>query len=76
MQNTRHIKLILAPLATLSHGALRRAIYFFGGCDEYYTEMIHAPTLLNAARLKNIICGKAPNHKKSCGSSRARMPNV
>lgn len=33
-------------MATLSHQALRNVIYNFGGCDEYYTEMIQAGTLL------------------------------
>ena len=41
------MKLILAPMATLSHEAFRRAVESFGGCDEYFTEMINAPSLLN-----------------------------
>lgn len=41
------MKLILAPMATLSHEAFRRAVERFGGCDEYFTEMINAPSLLN-----------------------------
>lgn len=41
------MRLILAPMATLSHEGLRRAVARFGGCDEYYTEMIHAASLLN-----------------------------
>lgn len=41
------MKLFLAPMATLTHTALRSLIYSFGGCDEYYTEMIQAGTLLN-----------------------------
>ena len=44
--STTQTKLLLAPMATLSHEALRRAVHYFGGCDEYYTEMIHAPSLL------------------------------
>ena len=36
----------LAPMAELSHRALRELIEGFGGCDEYYTEMISAPALL------------------------------
>ena len=39
-------KLMLAPMATVSHEAFRRAVARFGGCDEYVTEMIHAPSLL------------------------------
>jgi tRNA-dihydrouridine synthase len=34
------MKLICAPMATLSHPAFRILIEKFGGCDEYYTEMI------------------------------------
>ncbi len=40
-------KLICAPMATLSHEAFRRTIEKFGSCDEYFTEMINAPSLLN-----------------------------
>ncbi len=40
-------KLICAPMATLSHEAFRRCIESFGGCDEYFTEMINASSLIN-----------------------------
>lgn len=40
------MKLLLAPMATISHEAFRRAVTRFGGCDELYNEMIHAPSLL------------------------------
>ena len=33
-------------MATLSHEAHRRLIEKFGGCDEYFTEMINAGSLL------------------------------
>lgn len=33
-------------MATLSHEAFRRMIEKFGGCDEYFTEMINAGSLL------------------------------
>ncbi|MDR2028864.1 MAG: tRNA-dihydrouridine synthase family protein, partial [Treponema sp.] len=36
----------LAPMAEISHRALRELIASFGGCDEYYTEMISAGALL------------------------------
>ncbi|MBP5751686.1 MAG: tRNA-dihydrouridine synthase family protein [Treponema sp.] len=39
-------RLILAPMATLSHEAFRMAVEEFGGADEYFTEMIHAPSLI------------------------------
>ena len=41
------LRLICGPMATLSHEAFRRAVERFGGCDEYFTEMINAPSLLN-----------------------------
>ena len=41
------MKLVCAPMATLSHEAFRHAVEEFGGCDEYFTEMINAPSLLN-----------------------------
>ena len=40
-------KLICGPMATLSHEGFRRIVESFGGCDEYYTEMMNAPSLLN-----------------------------
>ncbi|MBQ1662009.1 MAG: tRNA-dihydrouridine synthase family protein [Treponema sp.] len=41
------MRLICAPMATLSHEAFRRTAERFPGCDEYFTEMINAPSLLN-----------------------------
>ena len=41
------MKLICAPMATLSHPASRILIEKFGGCDEYFNEMINAPSLLH-----------------------------
>lgn len=41
------MKLICAPMATLSHEAFRISVEGFGGCDEYFTEMINASSLLN-----------------------------
>ncbi len=46
------VSLILAPMATLSHEALRRTVERFGGCDEYYTEMIHAASLINGGKFE------------------------
>ncbi len=40
------MNLIFAPMATLSHEAFRHCIYRFGFCTEYYTEMIHASSLI------------------------------
>ena len=41
-------KLICGPMATISHPAFRILVEQFGGCDEYYNEMINAGSLLNA----------------------------
>lgn len=40
------MKLICGPMATLSHEAFRRCVENFGDCDEYFTEMINAASLL------------------------------
>ena len=47
------MKRICAPLATLGHPAFRIMIEKFGGCDEYYTEMINAASLLNNGQFEN-----------------------
>ncbi|MDR2731515.1 MAG: tRNA-dihydrouridine synthase family protein [Treponema sp.] len=40
------VPLLLAPMAELSNRVLRELIENFGGCDEYFTEMISAAGLL------------------------------
>jgi tRNA-dihydrouridine synthase len=40
------IPLLLAPMAELSHRALRELIENFGGCDSYFSEMISSGSLL------------------------------
>ncbi len=40
------LKLICAPMATISHEAFRRIVEKFGFCDEYFTEMINASSLV------------------------------
>jgi tRNA-dihydrouridine synthase len=57
-------KLLLAPMATLSHEALRRAVRYFGGCDEYYTEMIHAPSLLAGGVFEKYYLRQGPEPQK------------
>jgi tRNA-dihydrouridine synthase len=42
----KNVPFFLAPMAELSHRALRELIEDFGGCDEYFTEMISASALL------------------------------
>lgn len=49
-------------MATLSHEAFRRMIEKFGGCDEYFTEMINAGSLLTRGPFEKyyLMNGTAP----------------
>ena len=58
------MKLICAPMATLCHPAFRIMIEKFGGCDEYYTEMINAPSLLNNGQFEKYYTDPAPVPEK------------
>lgn len=58
------MKLILAPMATLSHEAFRRAVARFGGCDEYFTEMINASSLLNMGPWEHFYLMSGPEPDK------------
>lgn len=51
-------------MATLSHPAFRMLIEEFGGCDEYYTEMINAPSLLNKGQFEKFYINPAPVPEK------------
>lgn len=46
-------KLLAGPMATLSHQGLRKIIEDFGGCDEYYTEMINASSYLTHGQFES-----------------------
>ena len=56
------IKLLSAPMAAITHEAFRRSIARFGGCDEYYTEMIHAASFINGGPYEAYYanCGPEP----------------
>ena len=58
------MKLLLAPMATLSHEALRNLIYRFGGCDEYYCEMIHATSLVSGGKFEEYYIRTQPEPDK------------
>ena len=58
------MKLMLAPMATLSHEAFRRAVARFGGCDEYFTEMINASSLLNMGPWEKFYLMDGPEPEK------------
>ena len=54
------MKLICGPMATVSHPAFRILVEKFGGCDEYYTEMINAGTLLTNGPFEHYYIDPAP----------------
>ena len=42
-----NLKFIAGPMATVSHQGFRMTVEAFGGCDEYFTEMINASSFIN-----------------------------
>ncbi|MBO4858017.1 MAG: tRNA-dihydrouridine synthase family protein [Treponema sp.] len=58
------MKLICGPMATISHPAFRILVEKFGGCDEYYTEMINAGTLLTGGPFEKYYIDPAPVPQK------------
>jgi len=54
------MKLILAPMATLTHEAFRMLIHRFADPDEYFSEMIHAPSYLNGGPFEAFYVRTAP----------------
>ena len=58
------MKLICGPMATISHPAFRILIEKFGGCDEYYTEMINAGTLLTGGPFEKFYINPSPQPQK------------
>lgn len=55
---------MLAPMASLTHAALRSVVAEFGGCDEYYTEMIQAGTLLTGGPFEKYYLFSNPEPEK------------
>lgn len=55
---------LLAPMASLSHRPLRELIEYFSGCDEYYSEMISAPGLLDGGPLEKFYIDAGPRPDK------------
>jgi len=51
-------------MAEISHRALRELIEGFGGCDEYFTEMISAPALLAAGSFEKWYIDNGPCPEK------------
>lgn len=58
------VPFLLAPMAELSHRALRELIEEFGGCDEYFTEMISAPALLAGGSFEAWYSDNGPKPEK------------
>jgi tRNA-dihydrouridine synthase len=55
---------ILAPMAELSHRPLRELIESFGGCDEYFTEMISAGALVGGGPFESFYIDGGPCAEK------------
>ncbi|GHU04997.1 tRNA-dihydrouridine synthase [Spirochaetia bacterium] len=58
------MRFLLAPMAELSHRALRELIEDFGGCDEYFTEMISAGGLLGGGPFEKWYLDNGPRPEK------------
>lgn len=58
------MKLICGPMATISHPAFRILIEKFGGCDEYFTEMINAGTLVTGGPFEKYYINPSPVPQK------------
>lgn len=58
------MKLILAPMAAISHSGLRRLISEFGEPDEYFSEMIHAPSALAESGFERWYFRASPSPEK------------
>ena len=58
------VPFLLAPMASLSHRALRTIIEDFGGCDEYFSEMISAGGLLAGGPFEKFYINTDPRSEK------------
>lgn len=58
------MKFICGPMATVSHPAFRILLEKFGGCDEYFTEMINAGTLLTGGPFEKFYIDPSPAPEK------------
>jgi tRNA-dihydrouridine synthase len=61
----KNVPFILAPMAELSHRALRELIEGFGGCDEYFTEMISAAALFGGGPFEKWYIDGGPRPEKT-----------
>lgn len=58
------MKLFLAPMDAITHQAFRNLVGRFGGCDEYFNEMINASSLLNDGPWEKYYLLEGPEPKK------------
>jgi len=58
------MRLICGPMATISHPAFRILLEQFGGCVEYFTEMINAGTLLTGGQFESFYLNPTPVPEK------------
>jgi len=58
------IPFLLAPMAEISHRALRELIEDFGGCDGYFTEMISSAALLGGGPFEKWYIDGGPRPEK------------
>ena len=58
------VPFLLAPMAEISHRALRELIEEFGGCDGYFSEMISAPALLAGGPCEKWYIDNGPKPEK------------
>ncbi|MDR1586759.1 MAG: tRNA-dihydrouridine synthase family protein [Treponema sp.] len=54
------VPFLLAPMAELSHRPLRELVEGFGGCDEYFTEMISSGALIGGGQFEAFYLDTAP----------------
>jgi len=64
LEKNINLPFLLAPMAELSHRALRELIEGFGGCDEYFTEMISAAALLGGGPFERWYIDGGPRPEK------------
>lgn len=58
------MKLICGPMATVSHPAFRILVEKFGGCDEYFNEMINAGSLITKGPFEKFYINSSPCPEK------------
>lgn len=58
------MKLFLAPMDAITHQAFRNLVARFGGCDEYFNEMINASSLLNNGPWEKFYLLEGPEAEK------------